>query len=374
MICEKCKHTIEQPLELYNGEWACPDCKAKLGGVMSDFEITADNEQLFKLAECCYHNWLEGASRGEAERVREQLEKAIEFTREAAAMGNPEAVVRLGYYYDKDYTEVNKSEAARCRAAYAYYSAVCYASSELKVAKEGVKGVYDFRAIRIKAAGYLLKMLASAPEELTSSDKFNYENNLAMIKERLGVEFPRPLVSGIKQSAVEQAFSKLMSCFARQNAPLFGVMRLSGGELKELKEKRVGSYTVIKLIRRGLFVAAAQAAEDSGKVSMDETFTALKNERGFNEYMDGEVMDGADYWLFFFNEKGGHRFFGKFALGRIQKALTSSRYDAVKTIIDGGAGEDLTFLDDDVYMCKSKIGTMNDAVKKLAEYVQNGGF
>ena len=189
MICEKCKHTIEQPLELYNGEWACPDCKAKLGGVMSDFEITADNEQLFKLAECCYHNWLEGASRGEAERVREQLEKAIEFTREAAAMGNPEAVVRLGYYYDKDYTEVNKSEAARCRAAYAYYSAVCYASSELKVAKEGVKGVYDFRAIRIKAAGYLLKMLASAPEELTSSDKFNYENNLAMIKERLGVEF-----------------------------------------------------------------------------------------------------------------------------------------------------------------------------------------
>ena len=172
MNCEKCKTAIDQPLELYNGEWACPNCKAKLGSVMSDFEINADNEQLFNLAECSYYTWLDEASHGNAEGARENLEKAIELTREAAAMGNPEAVIRLGYYYDKDYTEVNRSEATRCRAAYAYYSAVCYASSELKVAKEGVKGTYDFHAMRVRAARYMLKMLAAAPEELTVNKLF----------------------------------------------------------------------------------------------------------------------------------------------------------------------------------------------------------
>ena len=87
MNCEKCKTAIDQPLELYNGEWACPNCKAKLGSVMSDFEINADNEQLFNLAECSYYTWLDEASHGNAEGARENLEKAIELTREAAAMG-----------------------------------------------------------------------------------------------------------------------------------------------------------------------------------------------------------------------------------------------------------------------------------------------
>lgn len=372
MNCEKCKTAIDQPLELYNGEWACPNCKAKLGSVMSDFEINADNEQLFNLAECSYYTWLDEASHGNAEGARENLEKAIELTREAAAMGNPEAVIRLGYYYDKDYTEVNRSEATRCRAAYAYYSAVCYASSELKVAKEGVKGTYDFHAMRVRAARYMLKMLAAAPEELTVNKLFAYDDNHERVKAVLGVDFPRPQnVAGVRTGAEETAFVKLLSCF-RQKAPLFGVMKLKGEELKRLAKMNIGGESVIRAIRRGLFLAAA-IANENGKVDIDDTFIALKNERAFKDFVNGEVSDGGYCWLFFFNDKGGHRFFGKFALGRIHKALTSSRYTLVKTFIDR-VGEDLTFLDDDVYMCKSKMGTVKDAVVKLADCVQNGGF
>lgn len=375
MNCEnkECNKVIEQPLELYNGEWACPYCRTIMGNIMTDFVITKENDQIFQLAESCYYAWLDAAVHTrEGSRNTSMLNKAIELTREAAATGNPEAAVRLGYYYDKDYTEVNKSEVSRCRAAYAYYSAVCFADINKFKAEKDVTETHDFAKLRERAARYMLKMLASAPEELTKIQKFNYNDNADKVKKQLNMDIPPVEESGgVKPSAQQQAFDKLRSCFSRQKAPLFGIFKLSGEEFKALAAIKSAGDGVIKFIKRGVFLAVAPANEN-GKVD-DGTFEALKNERAFNEYLQYSVEEENDYWLFFFNEKGGHRFYGKFALDKIRKALTAADYELVAAFIESWAGEDLTFLDDDIYMCKDKT-TIKNAVSRLEDAVRQGGF
>ena len=131
MICQQCHKKVETPLELYDGGWACPHCKHGLMSAFSDFSVTRENEELFTLSERSYYRWLTNARRGQEGRA--WLGKAVELCRESARLGNPLAVTRLGYYYDKDYVEENRSEAVRCRIAYAYYSAVCFSDAELKV-------------------------------------------------------------------------------------------------------------------------------------------------------------------------------------------------------------------------------------------------
>ena len=374
MNCVSCKKTIDQPLELFDGEWACPHCRRIVGGMMTDFVITYENDRIFQLAENIYLAWLDDAvhraGRSGADDAK-QLRKAVELTREAAALGNPEAVVRLGYYYDKDYTEATKSETARCRAAYAYYSAVCFADpAKLKI-EDGVKVSFDFKALQIRAARYLLKMLANAPAELVRKEKFDYEKNKTDIEDRLGIKCPSAQKGGLKPSAQEQAFAKLRSCHSAHKAPLFGVIKLTGAEFEELAAMKVGLDTLIRFIKRGVQLSAVKANRD-GKVGYDDVFETLKNERALNEYL-ASADRGGSYWLFFFNPKGGHRFYGKIGLDKIRKALVRDDHDVVKRIIDAWTGEDLTFMDDDVYMCKVKM-SIRSAVEQLADTVQNGGF
>ena len=107
MICQQCHKRAEQPLELYDGGWACPHCKHGLMSAFSDFSVTRENEELFTLSERSYYRWLTNARRGQEGRT--WLDKAVELCRESARLGNPLAVTRLGYYYDKDYVEENRS-------------------------------------------------------------------------------------------------------------------------------------------------------------------------------------------------------------------------------------------------------------------------
>ena len=42
MICgnDKCKRKVEQPLELYDGSWACPYCKHEIASMSGNFRMT----------------------------------------------------------------------------------------------------------------------------------------------------------------------------------------------------------------------------------------------------------------------------------------------------------------------------------------------
>ena len=100
-------------------------------------------------------------------------------------------------------------------------------------------------------------------------------------------------------------------------------------------------------------------------------FTAMKNRRRTDEVLSS-VEDDGYYCLYFFNESGGHRFFGKYGLSVIKKALEENRFGLVKRLVDDGGRMDYTFLDDDVYLYKTKMRNAKDAVRKLVSAVCEG--
>ena len=372
MIChnEKCRRKVESPLELYDGSWACPYCKHEMMSSFSSFSVTAENEELYTLSERSYYRWLTNASR-RAPGGKKWLDKAVELCREAAQKGNPLAVTRLGFYYDKDYVEENRSEAVRCRIAYAYYSAVCYSDADLKT-EEGVRRRYDWKEIRVQAARQMLEMLAFAPEEVAALDKFNFEFNRSRVKAKLGVEIDRSRVEPMKASKEEQAFSALYSCFSKQRAPLFGICRMTGEELKKLFKITVGNrFDAYRMAERGVFMGLAECSARGGMKDGGGMFTAMKNRRRTDEVLSS-VEDDGYYCLYFFNESGGHRFFGKYGLSVIKKALEENRFGLVKRLVDDGGRMDYTFLDDDVYLYKTKMRNVKDAVRKLVSAVCEG--
>ena len=369
MICQQCHKKVETPLELYDGGWACPHCKHGLMSAFSDFSVTRENEELFTLSERSYYRWLTNARRGQEGRA--WLDKAVELCRESARLGNPLAVTRLGYYYDKDYVEENRSEAVRCRIAYAYYSAVCFSDAELKV-QEGVLGRYEWKQIRVRAAEMMLNMLAFAPEELTALDKFNFAYNRSRVRAKLGIDTAAERVEPMRVGRDRQTFETLYSCFAKQRAPLFGIFRLSGEELKRLFGMSVGNrFDACRMAERGLYLGIIACGRGGGVAEDGGTFTALRNRARIGQVLV-ETEDGASLCLYFFNESGGHRFFGRYGLGAIRKALEANRFALVKRLIDDGGRMDYTFLDDDVYLYKTTARGGADAVKKLINAVCEG--
>lgn len=373
MIChnEKCGRQVERPLELYDGSWACPYCKHEMMSAFSEFAVTAENEELFILSERSYYRWLTNVKLLRESAAQKLIDKAVELCKESARLGNPMAVARLGFYYDKDYVEVNRSEAVRCRIAYAYYSAVCYSHAELKV-EDGVRHRYDWKEIRIDAAKRMLEMLAFVPEEIASLDKFNFEFNRTRVREELGIDVHVTRTEGAKSGREEQAYSVLYSCFAKQKAPLFGIFRLTGDELKRMFKIAVGNrFDVYRMAERGVFLAVAECDARGSIKDEGGVFTALRNRRRIDEVLEG-LSDDSLYCAYFFNENGGHRFFGKYGLSVVKKTLEENRFALVKRLVSDGGRLDYTFCDDDVYLYKTKLRSTGDAVKKLVAAVCEG--
>ena len=122
ITCTHCGKEIA-PLELYNGTWSCPRCRNPIEDKQSTLKITKENEELFRQGELLYAKWLFSRTGGTDISI---VDKAISLCRASARQGNPKAMARLGFYYDKDYIGDNFTEATRVKLAYQYYSQVCY--------------------------------------------------------------------------------------------------------------------------------------------------------------------------------------------------------------------------------------------------------
>lgn len=373
MICgnDKCKRKVEQPLELYDGSWACPYCKHEIASMSGNFRITAENEELFTLAERSYFSWLTMSVSERRRSGKKTLEKAVELCKEAARQGNPLAVTRLGYYYDKDYVEVNRSEAVRCRIAYAYYSAVCFSDAQLAV-DESVGKTYDWQEIRIAAANLMLEMLAFVPEEIAVLDKFNFEYNRSRVRAKLGLDYQKQRSELMKHSRSEQAFSTLYSCFAKVRAPLFGVCRLSGEELKKLFTETVGNkLDAYRMAEKGVFMSVAECDKKGSLLDGGAAFSAMTNRRRIDEILSS-LGGESEVYFFFFNGNGGHKYFGRHEQNQIADVLRADRYELVRRLVSDAGRQDYTFFDDDVYYYKAKFRGAGDAVKKLITAVCGG--
>ena len=170
--CTVCGKEIT-PLELYDGSWSCPVCRNPLSDFQNEFVINADNEELFVQSELLYAKWLFNHDGGAK---LSTVHQAVELCRRSARMGNPKAVARLAFYYDKNYTDQNYSDVMRCKIAYTYYSAICYSSVQTIKVENGMRPV-SWKKILEKTAYSMLYMLATAPVELQETKTYNFHNN-----------------------------------------------------------------------------------------------------------------------------------------------------------------------------------------------------
>lgn len=277
MICAKCNKKFDTPLELYEGSLKCPKCAQD---IIPDFAVTKESDELFRLSENYFFTYLDEVSKAvkkndyiksrpkseldNEKRIVDYRRRAIAYCREAVNMGHPEAIVRMGYYYDNNFIDYGGNNSDRDLIAYTYYHRVLFddrgdiSSSSRKIVNElteayenyykqakpegGITAREKVRDIRRQAACYLLYMLLYASDELKQNKKgFNFENKRrALIDTQILTEED---FSETRQSApVLNRIDSIMSMFytfgkQRIRTPYLGYFVLSGAELKLLYER-----------------------------------------------------------------------------------------------------------------------------------------
>lgn len=350
----RCGKTIDTPLELYDGRWACPYCKSIIGATSGSFRMTEENVMLFRRSEMCFLRWLTSGREKHEKSGMKLLDRAVTLCKRAALAGNPEAAIRLGYYYDKDFVETNRSETARCRVAYNYYASVCFARQEGALTAEAGVVAPEWNDLRRKAAELLLRMLAYTPEELDALDTYNFARNKALAEKLLGVRFNiNRAMSKSDTDRVKETLAVLSSCGAAERAPLFGVLGLSGAELSAV----IGSREFYPMLSRRRVRLSVMAADADGSVRDDEQLQPLSNrmliEKVIGDYTSSEV------YVCFFNERSKYA-----AVGR-----TLEEHDGrlIKELISGGRKLSYVFYDDDITMYKK--GGIAGAARRLIDAV-----
>jgi hypothetical protein len=316
MFCASCKREVSIPLELFNGEIACPYCKRLIDSVSNvnkndQFTITEDSEGLFNLSELYFARYLSSATdsgekitKAEGERL---INKAIEYCRQAMRMGHPKAVYRMGFYYDKDYCAADKTESERFRIAYGYYNAVCRSNARSANSEVSGYGEQEIFLIKKQAAVALLHMLIVIPSEFKNSKKYDFAINKSQLEGIYGkglIDYDRG--SGfIKDNFVQSLDKVLSSCSAKNHKPLFGVYKTDVNMLYTLF--RNGADTgcdLKKYILKGIevrvfFFSATRNQRDSvnfaGGGDRSESIAADLKQKAEDKTILNEV------YLYFFN-------------------------------------------------------------------------
>ncbi len=364
MKCKYCKRTIEKPLELYDGEWGCPHCKAKgiVGMLVDKPVVTKENAEEFKLSESMFYRWLtyEGVSR---ETAKKMLADAVEFCKSAALKGHPEAILRLGYYYDKDFIDTNRTEGDRCKIAAAYYKSVINAADSGYVVEQG-QTCPDPATLKKTAAKLLVEMYLCSSREIQKSLERYVEG---LPKELTDQVNPKEVAAsaGMVTDKSEQAFLVLSAFKNKVRAPLCGVIYMKGYELKRLFVK--DKEAALGMIGRGVQLICGKLDSNGmvGKSLQSLSNALLVRTLMKGKYGDFELNDDDNICLFFFNSRGGHRFFSQNALSTIIKTMRKQEVDVTFAKIREfmqNARKDTVLYDDDFYVNKKKC-----SLKKAVE-------
>lgn len=236
MICHNCKRKFTTPLELYDGELFCPLCKQKL---MVEFRHTAENKELFERSEAMFNSYLQqinfmraNAVADKTRRIEKLLkfyrQSAIKYCKEAADLGHPGAMVRLGFYHWKGYVDSGMGSFGNYKVAYKYF---------MSVLKDDAAEEADKKL----AARYMADMLMYAPAELRNESisgggrsSYSLAENADIISQYVGV-----LPAFRDESAhdgIERIKGVLKSCVAKNSThqPLFGFFVVSKEDAEAL--------------------------------------------------------------------------------------------------------------------------------------------
>lgn len=371
MECAKCKKYFERPLELYNGEWACPYCHGGLA--LSDIKliVTDENDNAFTISEISYLRALKTPKENRAEYLR-LLSDAMELCKEAAQSGHPKAMLRLGYLYDCGYFPIDETEAFK--QAYEYYRAVWSGKiNDMRGSK--VNGEYSDGGLKVKknAAKLYLNLLKNAPPKMKRHERYDYRSEFSALCEmglcEGGAEFEYTAQS---TDRAERVIGILNGCLSKDHSPLFGLCLLNGAEFSSLAAikdtgKRSDKSRLIHIAEK---VSVYLINLKNGVPR------AIKSERDL-------VADDGDYALYFFNPNG-KKYLSAGSVASIKRSLEKGDAvtdfarvnELVSIICRGRESLDYVFSDDDILVHKSHAESaahaLGDLIKTVQKNVETG--
>ena len=372
--CTTCGREVV-PLDLYDGSWSCPVCRNPLNIFQSEFVVNADNEELFVQSELLFAQWL---FNHDGRVNMSTVKQAIELCQRSARMGNPKAIARLAFYYDKQYVDKNYSDTMRCKIAYIYYSAICFSNIGTVKVENGLPQV-NWKELREKTAYFMLYMLATAPVELQETKTYNLHNNQERVRHEMGLDINLAEIEKSNDSIThtERIFSTLCSCVDKRRAPLFGAFRTKIADLKDLykrpftgKENKIPNALYWLTTTKKILLAYI---DDSVIKNSDAKFSRLST-RNSVEMLFKNKQDDDFVWIFFFNHNGGHKYLGnQQKRERVEKVIYGRvGSDLLKMLLQNGHQSSYVFYDDDIYQFM-KQANIADATRTLIDRVCKGG-
>lgn len=372
--CTTCGKEVT-PLELYDSSWSCPLCRNPLNDKLGNFIVTRDNEELFVQSELLYANWLFNRDGSASLSL---VDRALDLCRQSVRLGNPKALARLAYFYDKGYVGDHCSDVMRFKMAYTYYTALCYSGLSEVETEAGLPAV-NWKLLREQTAYTMLYMLSTAPAELRTSKTYNLKDNIDRVQNELGIEVKLDvnLRSTDSVTANNRVFNVFCSCLNKQRAPLFGAFLLRVGDLIELykrpfpgREDKV-PYALYWLTTNKKVLFSYIPKEQIG--SSEKMFSRLSTQSSVEAMVD-EFDDDEYLWTFFFNHNGGHKYLNSPSKrDKVAKAIYGRvGTDLLKTMLQNGNQKFYAFYDDDIYQLM-KQGNAADATRFLVDKICNGG-
>lgn len=366
MECEKCKRQFVRPLELYNGDWACPRCHNSLALNSIQLNVTDDNENMFKMAEICYLRALKLQSN---KKVYDKfLSKAMAYCKDAARSGHPKALVRLGYFYEFGYFSIDLCEAFK--QAYECYRSVWNGKiDDARTIQSDAEYLNGGNRVKKSAARLYLNLLNNAPSKMRAHPRYRYESELENVK-REGlydgdVQFNEAYSDENRTSRI---FEILQSCYSKERAPLFGLIMLNSEEFYSLcaatEKTKNGTKKKILKIAEKVSIRLINIADGNTR--------AIKNQTDISGVPDG------NYCLYFFNTNGKH-FMSQGKMNAVKRALEKgdSVVDCVKlhelisAICEGSDSDDYVFSDDDILVHKSRAERVGHALGDMIKTFKN---
>lgn len=336
------KKTQTDELELYDGRRASLTEKQVLTDHIPSLAVTARGKETFALSESLYCKWLETGQDPSL------IDRAVALCREAVALGYPQAVVKMGFYYDKDYVDADRTEEYRCRVATDYYGKVVYSDKYPTVEKvinpvtgasESVRLEIAWEDLQKTAARMLLEMLAASEyaNSCDSDDSYGYAHNAERIKSAFGIELKNVSVPFRGKDNEKTLKQVLEACrYNKYRAPLFGVIRLDYEEAKRIFSKEGFGWSASKNVN--IWLINGSAVVKAGPTE------------GFIKKFSGFPHDKV--WVCFFNSNlGGHRFLKEKSRREICERFYAKDCEVFKELIGGAElrkRHALLFSDDDV--------------------------
>ncbi len=369
MICVHCKKQLTRTLNLFNGKRICPSC-LKEASPIPDAPVMkpgSNADELYRLSRSYFFHGIareigkESAPVGSPDYM-ECFERATSLCLEAALTGHPEAMWNMGYYYDNDFVESDRTELERCRVAAKYYSTIAL-HAEGEVA--GYTG--DFKALRVRSARDLVKMVAGlSPRERSSFLKI-IESIRAMgliTSEEVDELFNTGRSRGTSlRRRLDDLFASAVS---KKRAPTFGVLFTTKEELFANIETILKADVVIKT--KKLELAFVPLSQNLAYVDMNPSdFLPVINEDNIRARIEGDDLPEGNVAVYFFNNAGKHGIYNGGERTKIRKWIEANEYQAITDLIEAAKGHACIFFDDDIFYYHKQQRVAADVVKLIQE-------